>query len=283
MATTPISQLQKYVNLVRRFPRRKRILCLGDSWFQYPLRSYGDLQTGVSSRLAGVAECLDDSYPGRDADEVPGMAGRWRGIATDLADRLDRPFDLVLVSIGGNDVIGKDFAVNLKTLHAPSPSIAWPWSPTIPQVARDHIRFDNLKLAFDRIDASYRLLRSLRDDCAPNATIIGHTYADVTPMNRAYQFLGMRAGPWMWQPMLDVGLVAPARQRELSRWLLASFAGLLGNLAGERPGFFVLDTRLELEPAGAWDNEIHPNRQGFTHLVTQHWMPAVRRALRLPP
>lgn len=282
MATTPILQLQKYVNLVRKFPRRKRILCIGDSWFQYPLRSYGDLQTGVSRRLAGIAECLDDSYPGRGADEIPGMLGRWRGIAADLADRLDRPFELILVSVGGNDVIGRDFAANLKATHEASPAGPWPWTPAIPQVARDHIRFDSLQSAFDRIDASYRMLRKLRDDFAPNATIIGHTYADVTPMNRPYQFLGVRAGPWLWQPMHDVGLVDPLRQRELSRWLLASFAGLLGSIAGERTGFFVLDTRLALEPTGFWDNEIHPTRQGFVNLVTQHWMPAVRRALKLP-
>ncbi len=279
MATTAISQLQKYVNLVRRFPRRKRIFCIGDSWFQYPLRSYGDLQSGVSSRLAGVAECLDDSYPGRDADEIPGMIGRWRGIAADLGDRFDRPFDLIMLSIGGNDVIGKDFAANLKSPNDASPVVSWPWAPTVPQVAKDHIRLDRLKIAFEKIDASYRLLRTLRDDFAPDATIIGHTYADVTPMNRAYQFLGIRSGPWLWQPMIDVGLVDPVKQRELSRWLLASFAGLLGNLADERPGLFVLDTRLELEPTGSWDNEIHPTRQGFAHLVANHWMPAVRAAL----
>lgn len=281
MATTPISQLQKYVNLVRRFPRRKRILCVGDSWFQYPLKRYGDLQTGVSSRLSGVAECLDDSYPGRDADEIPGLIGRWRGIASDLGGRLDRPFDLIMVSLGGNDVIGNDFAPSLKRIHDASPLIAWPWAPTMPQVVHDHIRLDRLKLAFDRIDAAYRLLRALRDDFAPGATLIGHTYADVMPMNRAYQFLGMRAGPWLWRPMSDVGLVDPVRQRELARWLLGSFAGLLGSLAGERPGFFVLDTRLELSGVAHWDNEIHPNRKGFSDLVTRHWMPAVRAALRV--
>ena len=281
MATTPISQLQKYVNLVRRFSSRKRILCVGDSWFQYPLKRYGDLQTGVSSRLSGVAESLDDSYPGRDADEIPGLIGRWRGIASDLGGRLDRPFDLILVSLGGNDVIGKDFAPSLKRIHDASPRIAWPWAPTMRAVVHDHIRLDRLKFAFDRIDAAYRLLRTLRDDFAPGATLMSHTYADVMPMNRAYQFLGMRSGPWLWQPMSDVGLVDPAKQRELARWLLASFAGLLRSLAAERPGFFVLDTRLELSGAAHWDNEIHPTRQGFSDLVTRHWMPAVRRALRV--
>ncbi len=281
MATTPISQLQKYVNLVRRYPRRKRILCIGDSWFQYPLRRYGDLQTGVSSRLSGVAECLDDSYPGRDADEVPGLIGRWRGIAADLGDRLERPFDLILVSIGGNDVIGKDFAPNLKRAGDPSPLVAWPWAATLPRVVQEHIRLDQLKLTFEGIEAAYRLLRALRDDFAPGATMIAHTYADVIPSNHAYQFLGMRAGPWLWRPMRDVGLLDPARQRELARWLLDSFAALLGALAAERPGFFVLDTRRELSSASHWDNEIHPTRRGFAHLVTTHWMPAVRAALRV--
>lgn len=281
MATTSINQLRRYFNLVVKHRRRKRVLCIGDSWFQYPLRRYGDIQTGLARSFGGVAEFLDDSYPGRDAAEVPGHINRWRGVAADLAQRLDRPLDLIVLSLGGNDVIGKDFARHLKSVDDAALPIDWPWGTPMPQVARDHIRMDELARTFLTIERSWRSILKLRDDFAPDANIIGHTYGDVTPMDGAYQFLGLRSGPWLWAPMVsaDVGLLDPVRQRELSRWLLQCFSELLGSLAAEGPGLVILDTRVDLEDAALWDNEIHPTRDGFEFLVRERWVPAVHAAL----
>jgi hypothetical protein len=281
MASTGIGQLAKYLRLLEKFPERKRGLCIGDSWFQYPLRSYADIQRLIASpkEFGTKINFVDDSYPGRDADEVIGMIKRWSRLAYTLQQDFE-PFDVILLSLGGNDVIGLDFARHLKPAAAATDAVIdWPWNENIPAVARNHIRFDELRETFQTIVKAYHLIVEMRDRFAPDALIITHTYADVTPSSMAYTFLTFRAGPWIWGPATKLGLPAH-EQKELTRWLLASFHGLLLEVKSRTNRFTVLDTRLELPNAEKdWDNEIHPRGPGFRHLVAQHWRPAIKHAI----
>lgn len=281
MASTNIHQLAKYFQILSEYPRRKRGLCIGDSWFQYPLRSYPDLQRLIAStgEFGSRINFVDDSYPGRDAEEVIGMIKRWRRLAFTLQQDF-KPFDVILLSLGGNDVIGLDFARHLKPAGVASVgSIDWPWNTDIPAVVRTHINFDELRKTFVTIAKAYRMIIDMRDELAPNALIITHTYGDVTPSELAYKFLTFRAGPWIWCPATALGL-APDEQKELTRWLLASFHGLLCDLQSQTTRFTVLDTRMELPDKDKdWDNEIHPRGPGFRHLVAQYWRPAIEDAI----
>ena len=277
--TTDNSQFAKYLKLVRENPRKKRALYVGDSWFQYPLRSYADLQTRIDTKFRNDLLGLDDSYPGRDADETAGLIGRWRGFASELQEKR-KPFNLICVSLGGNDIIGKDFAQHLFDVPTDQPSFNWPWSETVPDIVKTRINIKSLKQAFDTIAHAYRLIFGLRDEFAPDATVISHTYADVTPKNEPYRFAGIKTGPWIWKPLTRVGIRTAVTQREISRWLLLSFSNLLNDLAQKNAKFVVLDTRLELPVyEGWWDNEIHPLGNGFKLLAENHWFPAVENAL----
>jgi len=279
MASTSIHQLKKYFEQLEAFPKRKRGLCIGDSWFQYPLRSYPDLQRRISAagEFGNRINFVDDSYPGRDAEEVAGLVKRWQRLAATMKADF-KPFDLILLSLGGNDVIGLDFERHLKSPGDPG-SAAWPWNDTLPQVVKDHIRLDALSQTFDRIATAYGLIIGMRDDFAPEAVIITHTYADVTPSQSPYEFLTFKAGPWIWRPASKLGIKA-AEQKELVRWLLESFRNLLLDIQGSTTKFVVLDTRSELPDAKSdWDNEIHPLGHGFRQLVEQHWRPAIEAAI----
>jgi hypothetical protein len=141
-------------------------------------------------------------------------------------------------------------------------------------VVRARIKLDVLAETFGRIAANYRLLIAMRDKEAPGALIVTHTYADVTPVNVPYEFkgFGIRKGPWIWPYLQPLGLTAGER-KEIVRWMLASFHGLLLSLKQSTTDFEVLDTRLELPDVAEWDNEIHPLGQGFVHLVDKFWFP----------
>jgi hypothetical protein len=278
MAATHINQLAKYFEQLKRYPKRKRGLCIGDSWFQYPLRSYADLQRRIAlpSEFGNKINFIDDSYPGRDADEVFGLFKRWRRLAATLQQDY-KPFDVVLLSLGGNDVIGLDFEHHLK-LPGETGNPPWPWSNPVPPIVNDHIRLGVLTDTFRSISAAYQLIIDMRDDFAPNATIIAHTYADVTPSKTGYEFLTFKTGPWIWKPASKVGLKA-AEQKEIVRWLLESFHELLLGVQEGTSRFVVLDTRMELPDKSLWDNEIHPLGPGFRHLVEQYWRPAIAAAI----
>jgi hypothetical protein len=275
----PIVQRDEYVRKVSGRKALRRGLAVGDSWFQYPLRSYGDIQHKLANRFHRNVAFLDDSVPGRDARTLPGtVLPRLTRVAAYLQE-LDKPIEVILASCGGNDVIGRDFATHLRPAGVSTMPHHWPWSPTVPDVALRHVRFDALKATFQQVETAYRGLLTLRDAHAPNATIITHTYADVVPSNRAYRFAFMVSGPWLWKPMQDVALTDRQSQQELSRWLLQSFHALLQQF--ETPGnrFVVLDTRRKLPDHKLWENEIHPNNRGFQSLVDEDWAPAVERAL----
>lgn len=282
MPTYQIHRLAPFLKALDENRRHQLALSIGDSWFQYPLRSYADLQRRAATAFNRQMLMVDDSYPGRDADEVPGLIRRWRELAGSLQKDFKRPLKLILVSLGGNDIIGKDFGRHLKKPGDASDGGDFTWNPDRPEVVRRHLQLGALAQSFESVKRSYEHIIQLRDDFAPDATILTHTYADVLPSNRPYTFAFIKAGPWMWKPMQDVGLDSAPAQRELSRWLLAAFAQLLTELAKQNPRLQVLDTRKELSNADQWDNEIHPTGPGFKFLFDQYWRPAIADAIGLP-
>ncbi|HET6602850.1 MAG TPA: hypothetical protein VFG21_01340 [Xanthomonadaceae bacterium] len=274
------THLRRYVDALRRHRRHAPVLSIGDSWFQYPLRRYGDIQRKLATHFRNELLFMDDSDPGRDAEEVPRFVPSLARAAAYLDEELGRPFRLVLVSLGGNDVIGRDFEQHLKRAGDPPQGRQWKWNGDRPEVVRKHLLLQPLAATFERIGESYRAIANLRDSHAHGAPILCHTYADVTPSPKGYEFIGYQTGPWMWGPMRAVGLRDPGEQRELSRWLLTSFANFLHELGTGIGELVVLDTRRELsEYDGWWDNEIHPLGKGYKKLVDEHWAPEVGRWL----
>jgi hypothetical protein len=278
---TDYADFAKYVELVKKYPKRRRALTLGDSWFQYPLRRYADIQRRIDTRFANKLLCLDDSNPGRDADETSALKDRWHRLAGYLEGEIGKPFNLMLVSLGGNDVIGKDFARHLKKPQDPPVGTTWPWNDAIPEVARRYLKLKPLAETFDAVRSAYLDLIAIRKAAfATGSSIVTHTYANVTPSNEPYTFVGFKAGPWLWKPMVDHGLIDPAAQRVLSGWLLESFWKLLVDVKRTTQNFVILDSRLQLpDYDGWWDNEIHPRGKGFELLVEDYWAPAVEAAI----
>lgn len=274
MASTHINHLKDYYDRVERFGDRNNVLTIGDSWFQYPLRFYPDIQTRLSSdaQFGRRANILDDSAPGRDAKDVKRMISRWREIAAVLAERR-RPLALILLSLGGNDVIGLDFHKHVRDGNGLDTS-DWTWNNDVPDLIRRWIDLGALAQTFDSVAQNDRLIVSMRDQFAPGATIVTHTYADVTPMNRPYKFIGLRKGPWIWK-YLDPLRVAQQDQKTIVRWLLESFHALLLSVQAGTTHFIVLDTRLELPDPTQWDNEIHPLGPGYVHLADKFWAPVI--------
>ncbi len=281
MPTFHINRTKAFIDAIAADTRRKLspALFVGDSWFQYPLRSYRDLQGRISHHFHHQLIGIDDSYPGRDADEIPGLAKRWFNLAGELK-AMRHPLKLIMLSLGGNDIIGQDFGRHLFASDQ-SQTPNWPWQPVIPDICSRRINFTELGNSFETVRAAYQIMIDLRDSQAPDASILTHTYADITPSATPYKFAGLPvAGPWLHKPLVKVGIRKASEQREMSRWLLASFAALLHDIAASTNDFVVLDSRNELPDfAGWWDNEIHPLGKGFKHLADKYWIPAVGAAL----
>src|SRR5688572_18913431 len=148
----PADPRQKFIDAAREFDKRKRALCIGDSWFQYPLRSYGDIQRKLATHYRLEILSFDDSNAGRDAKQVPTeIQPRLNRFCAHMAQVEKKPFNLILVSLGGNDVIGQDFPLHLKKKSQPADGTTFQWNKNIPPSVRRFIKLNPLSETFSKV------------------------------------------------------------------------------------------------------------------------------------
>lgn len=259
---------------------RPAIAYWGDSWFTTPL--YRNLNWHSFSRIEGISIRL--GKPGYLAEEMCTPS-----LTRNYADRLTaREFDLLCVSIGGNDALDKRLA---KVFAGQSGLLA---EDAYQQVVHAGI-FDRL---FDNYDT---LMRSMAER-APQVAVVGHTYAplirigvrgktDIMNLGLARPLIG-NVGPWLWRPMQGV-LKNKAEAKPFADLLLVEgFAGVLARVRAAHPRFSFADFSnvAEAEDTSFWHDEIHPTEEGFAVLATRFnqrlkaALPAIKRAaVRLEP
>jgi hypothetical protein len=174
------------------------------------------------------------------------------------------------MSGGGNDLIAA-FPHLLRTDIDPAAV-----DPARPQ---DLVDADALAQLAHYLVESYGGFVACRDrPGSPNAGVpmIVHTYDYPTPNNAPARAFGIRiSGPWIY-PQLN-GRVPKEAWQPLSDFLLDQVAQTLLALPAKLPDFHVIDTRNTLARAAAgaegnsndWENEIHPNRQGYQKLAAK--------------
>jgi hypothetical protein len=263
MATAAeINVFRKLVEKHREWPR---VLCFGDSWMQYPPHPT-DLHKQLR-RLFKHTAFLNESRPGRESAEIKALMPRLRALLGDFQ------FDVLVVSMGGNDVVGNELAEYVKTADEPQTPAAVAWGVVPPEV-RDHIRLSSFDLALRYLVDDYRRVIGARDEAAPACEIVAHNYDYVWPDGRAFKLAGVKAGPWI-KPQLDaVGLVGIERQRVVSSWLIDQFTRVMQALVSQTPRMRLVDARGTLT-RNQWANEIHPTEGGFRRLAEQAWRPVL--------
>ncbi|MCC6429073.1 MAG: hypothetical protein IT435_19920 [Phycisphaerales bacterium] len=222
-----------------------RVLAEGDSWFDYPkiLGTGG----GLISHLEQIAdiEILNMAHYG---DEVRGMMAleQRERLEELLRDRSLGTFDLLMFSGGGNDVVGGQMCLWIRT-REPGMSVA---------DAIDQERYEDV---LDLLEIGYRDLFSIRDELSPETHIVTHSYDIPQPNNKGVCGIG----PWL-KPSLDYrGWDDAAAQFEIVRQMLDRFDQILSGFQGSVDKFTHIHTQGMLDRKTDWHNELHPNRSGF--------------------
>jgi lysophospholipase L1-like esterase len=240
----------------------------GDSWFNkfYPVR--GNLLEQLD--LPRGCHMLDHSWSGDKADDMfhPNRISA-------AAQYLDAyPFKAILLSAGGNDIIG-----NIGALLSGTGSNA-----TLSNTAVD--------AAFDEVEALLRNFCAARTQSTRNTAtrIFIHAYDFVTPRNAPVK--GKLAGPWVYPRLLSKGVTDKAQQRSLVTELLVRWLARLTTLAETTSakhiaGFHVLLSQGILTLANAndtarsgdWEDEIHPSNAGYRKIAERLVNPVLRAVL----
>jgi len=247
------------------FGRRESVGVLiaeGDSWFDYPMHDVlrlleDDYLYDVES-VAHKGDCVEDMAHSKGQFEE--FARRLEKLIRD--DKVPRA---ILLSGGGNDIAGDEFAILLN--HAGS---------TLPSLNEDIVRgvIDvRLQEAYARIISGLSAIaRKYLGEAIP---IITHGYDYPVPDGRG--FLGgwwQLPGPWLKPGFQRKGHDDLAKNTTLIGALIDRFNTMLAAVSG-LPAFahvHYLDLRGTLKHDGTykkhWANELHPNGTGFD-LVTK--------------
>jgi hypothetical protein len=254
---------------------RPAIAYWGDSWFSTPL--YKNLYWNSFSRIDGISLRLGG--PGLTASKMCTPA-----LCANYAERLkSREFDLVCVSIGGNDgmtPLAKLFA-NTGRMDADA-------------------AFDRLLDAgvFEGILERYRILLSALSGVGGTFRVVGHGYARLQrigdPGKVSIKNLGLAAplignvGPWLWPPMKPVLGNKTEAKRFADLLLVQGFRDhVLAVAKREFPALFTFADFSQVSDAddpAFWYDEIHPTETGFGVLsvgynaMIRAALPAAKRA-----
>jgi hypothetical protein len=224
-----------------------QIFAEGDSWFDYPVPFFGGgIVTRLENRL-GVP-ILNLAKAG---DEIRYMLGVEERII--LTEHLTNgcpaggPWDVLLFSGGGNDVVDNPMALWIKD-----------WDPALPPI--DLIHKSRFQTALALVRAGYEDLIELRDNLSPGTHLIFHDYDFAIPDGRG--ICGF--GPWL-NPTFDLRkFPLGVARREVVKAMLLQFAAMLTSLAGTASNVTFINGQGTLKPqTSSWHNELHPSKAGF--------------------
>lgn len=271
---TPSSRKRQVWREVLR--TRPAIAYWGDSWFSTPL--YKNLYWNSFARIDGISLRLGG--PGLTAAKML-TSGNCRNQAERLASR---EFDLVCLSIGGNDALG----ARLSALFDGAPRM--PADEAFQRVIDARV--------FEALRERYHVALSALAAVGGDFRVIGHGYARLQrigdPGKTSIKNLGLLAplignvGPWLW-PAMKGALGSKAEAKRFADLLLVDgFRDRV--LAPSKTDFPKLFSYADFsqvadadDPA-FWYDEIHPTESGFGVLATGYnamiraALPAVKRA-----
>jgi lysophospholipase L1-like esterase len=247
-----------------------RILAEGDSWF-----SIGTIPSSnliFELRFPKWTLILNLAYPGETLIRIAELANNQDLVDVLARKRFNYPWDAILLSGGGNDLIARAEHLVRKVPIGPADE------------PESHIDADELEDLVQDVQAGYRRIVELRD--APDSLskgkpIVAHTYDYPTPRNAPARFVVLPiAGPWLYR-VFEARRIGEALRVAISDLLLDRMAHAIRELASDSgsakalPGFHVVDTRKTLvraEPDASgnsrdWRDEIHPNMEGYRKLA----------------
>jgi hypothetical protein len=222
-----------------------QIFAEGDSWFDYPVPFFGG---GIIPRLEdrlGVP-ILNLAKAGDEVRYMLGVEER-----TVLAEHFTNgspaggPWDVLLFSGGGNDIVDNPMALWVKD-----------WNPAMPPAA--HIHKARFGAALALVQAGCEDLIALRNQLSPTTQLVFHGYDFAIPDGRG--ICGF--GPWL-QPTFQLRkFPTRAAMEAVVKAMLQQFAVMLATLASPTVTFINGQGTLAPQPS-SWHNELHPARAGF--------------------
>ncbi len=224
-----------------------QVFAEGDSWFDYPKPFFGG---GIVPRLENLigVPILNLAKAGDEVRFMLGVDERLE-LIEQFTDGCPAggPWDALLFSGGGNDIVDDPMCLWVKPFDASVP----------PESLIHQARFDT---ALALVRAGYEDLVVVRDEFSPTTHLVLQCYDFALPDGRPV----CNFGPWL-KPTFDLrGFPSFAARFAVVRAMLEQFALMLQTLAAGHPRVSVINGQgLLPKQTASWDNELHPEGAGF--------------------
>lgn len=275
MATYYTRDRYKFRTNIWQAPHLPRILIEGDSWADHPLVT--NLAWALHLYLKNKAHILNISHSG---DLITDMgSGHELANLANIAGTKELGIDVLLLSGGGNDILVHDKEeYKLSNLLKKATSL----------VPTDYINWPMFNKLLGEIRTAYEQIIDAVTKARSNIQILTHNYDWVYPRDNGADFIVRNvSGPWIAPVMRDLQIHDQQLQRDIISLMLTEFSGLLDQLQQQYLNFHYVNTQGLLpqhqgpwgKDVAYWDDEIHPNSQGFHWLVDKAIGPALQKLL----
>lgn len=244
-------------------PSSNVLIAEGDSWFDYP---FTDVLNELEDHHGYDIESV--SHKGDTIEEMAYSGGQLDDLARaiDRVIRSGRVPDAILVSGGGNDVAGDEFAFLLN--HSSSPS------PGLNRQVVDGVIEDRIAHAY--VTVLTAVTEVCRDGLGAPLPILFHGYDYAVPDGRGFWGgWGPFPGPWLNPGFEEKGYHDLEENKGIVQELIDRFNQMLAGLSS-LPGLGhvrYVDLRGTLSRAEDyrhwWSDELHPTEPGFEAVASK--------------
>ena len=276
-------QLRTFMRAQRGDSQRFRILVEGDSWFSTPVEGWKGptLINGLKRHERNGRRQFNIvavANPGADLRDMLTRENFDLRLATNPDWLKKQTYDLVLLSVGGNDILGSELdnvLLNVESGPGVKQCLAAASNPE--EAARcviDRVFFCGLlgRLEKQLSDFRVKVLKPLKLGTTP---MLLHGYDYVIPSGKKLEVLGLPLiGPWL-NPKFRSHKIRAAHHKPLVKLLIDEFNRTLRSVAKSQNRFFYLDLRGTLTDPADWADEIHPHSNTGIPKIRSHFVDAI--------
>ncbi|MFK8017238.1 MAG: hypothetical protein AB8G17_17580 [Gammaproteobacteria bacterium] len=278
-------RVRAFARAQRRNPERYRILAEGDSWFTTPVEGWkgptlveslkrhseGGKRPFNIMMIANPSTELSSTLDSNNLDIPLATLTDWIG---------DETYDMVLLSTGGNDVLGTQLRDLLLDPREASVKRCLERATTPLQKARCVLNCDAYLRLLDNMRE--RIVRFRKDVLRPNglgrARVLMHGYDYPIADGRDMAVLGglVRVGPWL-KPAFRAKRIPTALHAPVLKLLIDEFNGMVRAAALSQQLFHYIDLRHTLDGAQDWADEIHPHKDTGVRKISARLQQAIKQ------
>ncbi|WP_124981310.1 hypothetical protein [Nonlabens xiamenensis] len=261
---------RKYTRQIKRGNYSKKLLVEGDSWYEYPIFIKEITDYLVKRDDYAVRS---EAFGGDWIAQIVSPENDFLGTVT-----LHKP-DIILISGGGNDIVGDNRIAKLLHQRRPIEADLTTYAGKMAFGSASFTKEFELLLEVISLQYHYLIQHINRNYEHPNLKIITQGYDHAIPSSKKgfgwnplkifkpITNILFNNGGWLKRPIEMQAYKDELEQRALIYYMIEKFNEMLISLTNCYPNVHHIDCRGSVDPEKGWYNELHPTSAEFAPIA----------------